>query len=73
MLVSGTWLDVDETLLTLASPEFQPALKIVGEAMRHSFDFVLSDSIGFWRCRELVTAGRLLRFAARCRTAEVGR
>ncbi|BAN24366.1 DUF1835 domain-containing protein [Caballeronia insecticola] len=59
MLVSGTWLDVDEALLDLAGPEWQPARQIAGAAMGQRFDFMLSDSIAFWRCRELVTAGRL--------------
>lgn len=59
MLVSGTWMDVDEALLELASADFQPARKIAGAAMAQRFDFMLSDSVAFWRCRELVTAGRL--------------
>jgi hypothetical protein len=60
MLVSGTWLDVDEALLALASGDWQPTRGIVGAAMAtRSFDFILSDSIGYWRCRELVTSGRL--------------
>lgn len=59
MLVTGTWLDVDEALLDLAGPEWKPAREIAGAAMGQRFDFMLSDSIAFWRCRELVTAGRL--------------
>ncbi len=59
MLVSGAWHDVDETLLELAGTEWRPARRIVGEAMAKDFDFILSDSVSFWRCRELVTAGRL--------------
>ncbi|SAL00675.1 hypothetical protein AWB80_07928 [Caballeronia pedi] len=59
MLVSSTWADVDEALLDLAGPEWQPARQIAGAAMGRRFDFMLSDSIAFWRCRELVTAGRL--------------
>ncbi|KAK43339.1 hypothetical protein BG58_32720 [Caballeronia jiangsuensis] len=59
MLVSGTWVDIDEALLDLAGPEWKPARQIAGAAMRQRFDFMLSDSIAFWRCRELVTAGRL--------------
>jgi hypothetical protein len=59
MLVSGTWTDVDEALLDAAGADFRPARKIVGEAMVRRFDFMLSDSVGYWRCRELVTAGRL--------------
>jgi hypothetical protein len=59
MLVSGTWIDVDEALLDLATSEWQPARRIAGAAMGQRFDFMLSDSVAFWRCRELVTAGRL--------------
>ncbi|MDR5777816.1 DUF1835 domain-containing protein [Caballeronia sp. LZ065] len=59
MLVSGTWLDVDEALLDLASPEWQPARRIAGAAMGQRFDFMLSDSVAFWRLRELAVAGRL--------------
>ncbi|MDR5835072.1 DUF1835 domain-containing protein [Caballeronia sp. LZ034LL] len=59
MLVSGTWLDVDEALLDLASPEWQPSRRIAGAAMGQRFDFLLSDSVAFWRLRELVVAGRL--------------
>jgi hypothetical protein len=59
MLVSGTWLDVDEALLSLADAEWKPARRIAGEAMGQRFDFMLSDSIAFWRLRELATAGRL--------------
>jgi hypothetical protein len=59
MLVTGTWIDIDEVLLDLAGPEWKPARQIAGAAMGQRFDFMLSDSIAFWRCRELVTAGRL--------------
>lgn len=59
MLVSATWLDVDEALLDIATAEWQPARRIAAGAMARSFDFLVSDSIAFWRCRELVTAGRL--------------
>ncbi|WP_277184861.1 DUF1835 domain-containing protein [Caballeronia sp. BR00000012568055] len=59
MLVPSNWLDVDEALLDVANEEWQPSAKIVGTAMTRRFDFLLSDSVGFWRCRELVTAGRL--------------
>ena len=59
MLVSGTWLDVDEALLDLAGPEWKPAREIAGAAMGQRFDFMLSDAIAFWRCRELIAAGRL--------------
>jgi hypothetical protein len=59
MLVSGNWLDIDEALLDSAGPEWLPARRVVAGAMARRFDFLLSDSIGFWRCRELVTAGRL--------------
>lgn len=59
MLISGTWIDIDEALLDLAGPEWKPAREIAGAAMGQRFDFMLSDSVAFWRCRELVTAGRL--------------
>ncbi|MBC8639380.1 DUF1835 domain-containing protein [Caballeronia sp. EK] len=59
MLVTGTWIDIDEALLDIAGPEWKPARQIAGAAMGQRFDFMLSDSIAFWRCRELVTAGRL--------------
>jgi hypothetical protein len=59
MLVPGTWIDVDEALLDIAGFEWKDARRVVGEAMGRRFDFMLSDSVGFWRCRELVTAGRL--------------
>ena len=59
MLVSGTWTDVDEAMLDIATSEWRPARRICGEAMAQRFDFLLSDSVAFWRCRELVAAGRL--------------
>ncbi|MDR5737273.1 DUF1835 domain-containing protein [Caballeronia sp. LZ016] len=59
MLVSGTWTDVDEAMLDIATSEWRPARRIAGEAMTQQFDFLLSDSVAFWRCRELVAAGRL--------------
>lgn len=60
MLTAGTWLDVvDEALLDLAGPEWKSARQIAGAAMGQRFDFMLSDSVAFWRYRELVTAGRL--------------
>ncbi|SPB13970.1 hypothetical protein NOV72_01219 [Caballeronia novacaledonica] len=59
MLVSGTWIDIDEALLDLAGPEWKPAREIAGAAMAQRFDFMLSDAVAFWRCRELVTSGRL--------------
>ena len=56
---AGTYSDVDETILQIASDGWQEARKLAGQVMGSSFGFLVSDSIAFWRCRELVAAGKL--------------
>jgi hypothetical protein len=57
--ISGTFADVDETILQIASDGWREARKLAGQVMGESFGFLVSDSIAFWRCRELVAAGKL--------------
>lgn len=57
--LSGTYAEIDEAILDLVTEDWQPARKIAGQAMAQAFGFMLSDSIAFWRCRELAAAGRL--------------
>jgi len=57
--ISGTYADVDETLLQIASDGWQEARRLAGQVMGASFGFLVSDAIAFWRCRELVAAGKL--------------
>jgi hypothetical protein len=59
VLISGSYAEIDDALLDLATAQWQPARRIVAAAMTVSFGFLLSDSIAFWRCRELVASGRL--------------
>jgi len=57
--ISGTYSDVDETILQIASDGWQEARRLAGQVMGASFGFLVSDSIALWRCRELVAAGKL--------------
>jgi hypothetical protein len=57
--VSGTYADIDETILQIASNGWLEARRLAGEVMGASFGFLVGDSIAFWRCRELVAAGKL--------------
>jgi Protein of unknown function/Domain of unknown function (DUF1835) len=57
--ISGTYSDVDETILQIASDGWQEARRLAGQVMGASFGFLVSDAIAFWRCRELVAAGKL--------------
>ncbi|SAL42994.1 hypothetical protein AWB69_04338 [Caballeronia udeis] len=57
--VSGTFSDIDETILQIANDGWQEARRLAGEVMGASFGFLVSDSIALWRCRELVAAGKL--------------
>jgi len=59
MIVSGSYADIDDAILELLTTEWQAARRIVGRVMGASCGFMLSDSIAFWRCRELAIAGRL--------------
>ncbi len=59
MIVSGSYADIDDAILELLTTEWQAARRVVGRVMGASFGFMLSDSIAFWRCRELAIAGRL--------------
>jgi hypothetical protein len=56
---SGTWNEIDETILHTATDDWKPARRFAGEVMGESFGYLVSDAIVFWRSRELVTAGRL--------------
>ena len=57
--ISGTFSDIDETILHIANDGWQEARRLAGEVMGASFGFLVSDSIALWRCRELVAAGKL--------------
>jgi hypothetical protein len=57
--VSGTYSDIDETILQIASEGWLEARRLAGQVMGASFGFLVSDAIAFWRCRELVAAGKL--------------
>lgn len=57
--ISGTYSDIDETILQIASDGWQEARRLAGQVMGSSFGFLVSDAIAFWRCRELVAAGKL--------------
>lgn len=56
---AGTYSDVDDTILQIASDGWQPARRLAGQVMGSGFGFLVSDAIAFWRCRELVAAGKL--------------
>jgi len=57
--ISGTYSDIDETILQIASAGWIESRRLAGEVMGGSFGFLVSDSIALWRCRELVAAGKL--------------
>ena len=57
--VSGSFADIDEAILDAVTADWQPARRIAGEVMGADFGFMVSDSVAFWRCRELAAAGRL--------------
>jgi hypothetical protein len=56
---SGTWNEIDETILQTATNDWKRAVRLAGEVMGASLGYLVSDAIVFWRCRELVTAGKL--------------
>ena len=57
--LSGTYADIDETILQIASDGWQETRRLASQVMGASFGFLVSDSIALWRCRELVAAGKL--------------
>lgn len=57
--VAGTYAEIDQAILELVTPDWQPARRIAGQVMGAESGFMVSDSIAFWRCRELAMAGRL--------------
>jgi hypothetical protein len=57
--LSGTYFDIDETILQIASEGWIESRRLAGQVMGESFGFLVSDSIALWRCRELVAAGKL--------------
>jgi hypothetical protein len=57
--ISSTFADIDETILQIASDGWLEARRLAGQVMGASFGLLVSDSIAFWRCRELVAAGKL--------------
>lgn len=58
---SGHYADIDALVLEHAGEDWQPAARVVGAVMAYADrgHLVVSDSVAFWRCRELVAAGRL--------------
>jgi hypothetical protein len=57
--ISGTYSDIDETILQIASVGWIESRRLAGQVMAESFGFLVSDSMALWRCRELVAAGKL--------------
>ncbi|BCQ51192.1 DUF1835 domain-containing protein [Burkholderia gladioli] len=58
---SGHYADIDALVLEHAGDNWQLAARVVGAVMAYADrgHLVVSDSVAFWRCRELVAAGRL--------------
>jgi hypothetical protein len=57
--LSGTYFDIDETILQIASEGWIESRRLAGQVMGESFGFLVSDSIALWRSRELLAAGKL--------------
>ncbi|KVV48129.1 hypothetical protein WT27_04320 [Burkholderia territorii] len=58
---SGHYADLDALIVAHAKPGWQPARRVVGGIMAGADrgGLFVSDSIAWWRCRELAAAGRL--------------
>ncbi len=58
---SGLYADIDAQVLTLAGDDWAPAARVVGMTIAQANRGFLSvsDSVAFWRCRELAAAGRI--------------
>ncbi|MFP3617122.1 DUF3658 domain-containing protein, partial [Paraburkholderia sp. SIMBA_050] len=58
---SGQYADLDALIAAHAEPGWQPARRVVGGIMAGADrgGLFVSDSIAWWRCRELAAAGRL--------------
>ncbi|GAB7535678.1 DUF1835 domain-containing protein [Burkholderia sp. 3C] len=58
---SGLFSDIDALVFDHATEHWQPAARVVGAVIGHADrgHLAVSDSVAFWRCRELAAAGRI--------------
>ncbi|KVE35945.1 DUF1835 domain-containing protein [Burkholderia sp. TSV86] len=58
---SGLYTDLDALVLEHAGSEWRPAARVAGAvmALADRGQLFVSDTVAFWRCRELAVAGRL--------------
>jgi hypothetical protein len=60
MITTGAYAQIDGAWLENATHEWLPAARVAADVMAGDFGACVSDTIAFWRCRELAAAGRLL-------------
>jgi hypothetical protein len=56
---SGTFAELDALILEHASDAWRPAARIAAQQMVADLGFLVSDSLVFWRFRELAASGRV--------------
>jgi hypothetical protein len=56
---SGNFSELDTLILNHAKPDWQPLEQLAGQVMLANAGFFATDTLVFWRCRELAAAGRL--------------
>ena len=56
---SGTFAELDALILEHASDAWRPAARIAAQLMVADLGFLVSDSLVFWRFRELAASGRV--------------
>lgn len=57
--VTGTYAPIDDAWLQHTDDRWQMATNVAAQVMKVDFGVCVTDAIALWRCRELVTAGRL--------------
>ncbi len=57
--IAGTYSDIDEAILHLARGGWKRVADVVAQVMGMSFGFLVNEAVAFWRCRELIAAGKL--------------
>lgn len=56
---SGNFAELDTLIINHAKPDWQPLGQLAGQVMLANAGFFATDTLVFWRCRELAAAARL--------------
>jgi Domain of unknown function (DUF1835)/Protein of unknown function len=57
--VGSSFCELDDLIVDLATPEWQPVNRLAGAVMRTDAGFLVTDVLAFWRIRHLTEAGQL--------------